>query len=150
MNLNINLSTTEKSLKEQIKTFLDKVSDDLKLIDTQEYKEEVLIEYKKSLDVSYAVTTVVNRHNELEELKIKNEEAKIKLENEKKAVEKVEEVLGAPKVVSTAESETKHLILDFDETEENLRELVRYLKDKNYNFKQIYLVKREDGGYDYE
>lgn len=150
LNLNINLSTTEKSLKEQVKTFLDKVSDDLKLIETQDHKEEVLIEYKKSLDVSYAVTTVVNRHKELEELKIKNEEAKIKLENEKKAVEKVEEVLGAPKVVSTAESETKHLILDFDETEENLRELVRYLKDKNYNFKQIYLVKREDGGYDYE
>ena len=81
---------------------------------------------------------------------MKNEESKIKLENEQKAVDKVEEALGSPKTVSLVEKETKHLILDFDETEENLRGLVRYLKDKNYNFKQIYLVKREDGGYDYE
>lgn len=144
LNLNINLSTTEKSLKEQVKTFLDKVSDDLKLIDTQEYKEEVLIEYKKSLDVSYAVTTVVNRHKELEKIKIKNEEAKIKLENEQKAAEKVEEVLMAPIVEpesvvessETVEDELLQVVFKVTGTRTKLKELVSFLKTGDYDYEQ--------------
>ena len=40
-NINVTLSASLKSLKEQAKAFIDRVCDDLALIETQEYKEEI-------------------------------------------------------------------------------------------------------------
>lgn len=70
-NINVTLSASMKSLKEQAKTFIDRIADDLKLIDTQEYKAEILVEYKQSLNVSNAITTVSNRFKAIEEEKAK-------------------------------------------------------------------------------
>ena len=65
-----------KSLKEQSKNFIDKIADDLNLIDTQEHKAEILVEYKQSLNVSNAITTVNNRFKAIEEEKAKQEREK--------------------------------------------------------------------------
>lgn len=59
--LKIDLSTTEKKLKEQADEFVSKVSTDLKLIETQEHKVEIEVEYKKTLNISKAITDVVER-----------------------------------------------------------------------------------------
>ena len=69
---------SRKSLKEQAKQFIDKIVDDLKLIDTQEHKAEILVEYKQSLNVSQAITSVTNRFKAIEEEKKKQEELKRK------------------------------------------------------------------------
>ena len=50
--INVTLSASMKSLKEQAKQFIDKIVDDLKLIETQEHKAEILVEYKQILNVS--------------------------------------------------------------------------------------------------
>ena len=47
IGLNITLSASMKSLKEQIIAFCEKISNDLKLIEVEKYKDEVLVEYKK-------------------------------------------------------------------------------------------------------
>lgn len=70
-NINVTLSASMKSLKEQVKTFIDRIADDLKLIDTQEHKAEILVEYKQSLNVSNAITTVSSRFKAIEEEKAK-------------------------------------------------------------------------------
>lgn len=70
-NINVTLSASMKSLKEQAKNFIDKIADDLKLIDTQEHKAEILVKYKQSLNVSNAITTVSNRFKAIEEEKAK-------------------------------------------------------------------------------
>ena len=76
----ITLTASKKSLKEACKAFVDKVVEELALIDTQENKAEILVEYKKSLNVAQAITTVANRmkaiaaENERQEL-IKQREA---------------------------------------------------------------------------
>ena len=57
----ITMSVTEKKLKEQCTAFLDRVMDDLQLIATQEHKAEILVEYKRSLNVSQAIRTVKER-----------------------------------------------------------------------------------------
>ena len=54
----ITMSVTEKKLKEQCTAFLDRVMDDLQLIATQEHKAEILVEYKRTLNVSQAIRTV--------------------------------------------------------------------------------------------
>jgi len=82
--INVTLSASEKSLKEQAKTFIDKVADDLSLIETQEHKAEILVEYKQDLNVSQAITTVSARHKAIEEekarLEPKVDEVKEKIE----------------------------------------------------------------------
>lgn len=72
--INVTLTASMKSLKEQAKTFIDRIVDDLKLIGTQECKDEILVEYKQSLNVSRAIQDVANRHKLLEEEKRKQEE----------------------------------------------------------------------------
>lgn len=66
VNCNVTMSVTLKKLKEQVKAFLDKVMDDLKLIATQDHKSEILVEYKQSLNVSFAITTVSERFKAIE------------------------------------------------------------------------------------
>lgn len=138
LNLNINLSTTEKSLKEQVKTFLDKVSDDLKLIETQDHKEEILVEYRKTLNVSSAITTVVNRHRELEAIRVKKEEAKAIAANKTEMLKKVEEEIHAPVAKPIEESTEELLKVNFTviDTRERLKELVNFMKERGYKYEQ--------------
>ncbi len=91
--INVTLSASLKSLKEQAKTFIDRIYDDLTLIDTQEHKDEILYEYKQTLNVSAAITSVSNRYKAIEEAKAKEAERKEKEEAAKKAAEKVENVV---------------------------------------------------------
>lgn len=72
--INVTKSASMKSLKEQVKQFIDKIVDDLKLIETQEYKAEILVEYKQTLNVSQAITTVTSRFKAIDEEKKKQEE----------------------------------------------------------------------------
>lgn len=88
--LDINLSTTEKKYKEQVKAFLDRVSTDLQLIETHPDADEVLFEYEKTLDASRAILEVNNRHKLIEARRQRAEEERRRREEEAKAVEQVE------------------------------------------------------------
>ncbi len=128
-NINITLTASMKSLKEQAKNFIDKIADDLKLIDTQEHKAEILVEYKQSLNVSNAITTVSDRFKAIEEEKDKQER------ESEKHVPTIEELpqmsLDAPEV----EEEKITLKFTVKATRTQLKALKEFL---------------EVGGYDYE
>ena len=47
--------------------FLQNVSNDLRMIETLEHKDEVLVEYRKSLSAPEAALIVDRRHKEMEE-----------------------------------------------------------------------------------
>lgn len=81
VGLDINLSTSEKKYKEQCIEFVDRVKDDLALIDTQEFKAEITVEYKKTLNASKAIKSVQDR-KEAERVEI--ERQKIQLINNRK------------------------------------------------------------------
>ena len=146
-NINVTLTASKKNLKEQAKTFINKIVDDLKLIETQEGKEEILVEYKRNLNVSKSIQEVANRHKLLEEEKKRQEELKNKqLEEAQRQADmsiKKQEVatknaldnfvIEAPKVIEQEEILT--LKFKVRGTRSKLRELKRFL---------------EDGGYDYE
>lgn len=75
LGIEVNLSTSEKKYKEQIFDYINKVNDDLKLIKSTDYEVEILTEYKSTLNVSNAITTVKTRkENE------KNEQIRLKAE----------------------------------------------------------------------
>ena len=91
--ITINLSVSKKKFKEQAKEFLDKICDDLVLIDTQDHKDEILYEYKRSLNVSSAITMVSSRFKAIEEARAKEEERRTQIETEKETEKTVNEVI---------------------------------------------------------
>jgi len=136
--LNITLSASEKSLREQAKAFLDKIDDDLKLIDSQDYKEEILIEYKVSLNVSQAITTVLDRKKQLEEMQKKFEEEKVQKETEQEMIQEVEQVLTSPAKVEKVEKiELLEIAFKVRGSREELKELVGYLKERGFDYEQL-------------
>lgn len=131
-NINVTLSASLKSLKEQAKAFIDRVCDDLSLIESQEYKDEIYHEYNGAcfLNVSGAITTVVNRHKAIEEAKKAEAERMAKEQAVSVAVEKVDEVLAPP----TVEEPTLTVKFTVRGTKAKLRELKQFLQNNNYDF----------------
>lgn len=140
--INVTLSSSMKSLKEQAKQFIDKIVDDLKLIETQEHKTEILVEYKQTLNVSQAITSVTNRFKAIEEEKKRQEQKVVHIEmNEnheitQKSYEQLENTFNKP-LEQPKEDNEEILTLKFAVrgTRTKLRELKQFL---------------ESGGYDYE
>lgn len=136
-NINVTLSASLKSLKEKAKDFVDKIVDDINLINSQQYIDEMMIEYKKDLNVSKAITDVNNRHAELERVQQEKEAKKEQEINDEIMLNKIDECLATPKVEDVQESkeEILELIFKVRGTREKLKVLKQFL---------------ENGGYDYE
>ena len=134
-NINVTLSASVKSLKAQAKSFIDRICDDLNLIDTQEHKDEILYEYKQSLNVSSAITNVANRYKAIEAEKAKQAERQAKAEAEQKAVEKVETVVEAltPPTVEPIEKEYS-MTFTVKGTLKQLKAVKEFLTANNYKF----------------
>ena len=145
-NINVTLTASKKSLKEQAKKFIDEIVDDLKLIETQDCKEEILVEYKQTLNISRAIQDVANRHKLLEEEKRKQEELKSKQleEAQRQADISIKEqeittkealnnfVIEAPKV--EAQEEILTLKFTVKGTKEKLKELKNFLIQGGYDY----------------
>lgn len=90
VGLTINLSISDKKCKDTIKAFVDRVAGDLALIDTQQHKEEILVEYKQNLNVSKAITSVTTRLRLIEEEERKRAEAEARAKAEAEQVAAVD------------------------------------------------------------
>ena len=97
IGLNITLSASMKSLKEEVIAFCEKVRQDIELINMEEYRDEILYEYKKNHgNFAQSKMNVIERHNALNQIAKKKVEEEIKQEEQKKIEEIVEEVVTAP------------------------------------------------------
>lgn len=67
--ITVTLSASVKKLKEQAAAYLDRIADELKLIGTQpqELQPEILVEYKRTVNVAYSIQTVIERKRAIEE-----------------------------------------------------------------------------------
>lgn len=99
IGLNITLSASMKSLKEQILAFINKTLEDIKLIELEEYKDEILVEYKNSLNFADAKLKVIERHKQLEELQNKQKEVQLQIDDEARIIEKVEEITAPKEII---------------------------------------------------
>lgn len=137
--INATLSASMKSLKEQAKQFIDKITDDLKLIETQEHKAEILVEYKQTLNVAQAITTVTNRFKAIEEEKKKEEQEKelqkFVVDTAKESDKYIEQTILNTPVIEEKQEEVLTLKFTVKGTRTKLKELKQFL---------------ESGGYDYE
>ena len=140
-NINVTLSASMKSLKEQAKAFVDKIVDDLNLINTQEHKDDILYEYKSSLNVSAAITTVTNRYKAIEAAKAREEERKAREQAEAESAAKVEEVVESvvpptvePIAPPVEEEKTYTLKFTVRGTMPQLKALKEFLNNGGYDY----------------
>ena len=103
IGLNINLSASMKSLKEQALEFINKVDSDLKLIEMEEYGSEILYEYNKTYNFVEAKTKVLNRHKEINEIEQQQEQKEVIEQEEQKIEEKVEEIIAPKEIINDDE-----------------------------------------------
>jgi hypothetical protein len=141
-NENLAVHEENKDLRfenDEQKELIDRITDDLKLIETQEHKAEILVEYKQTLNVSQAITSVTNRFKVVEEEKKKIEQEKelqeFVVDTAKESDKYIEQtVLNAP-AIEEKQEEILTLKFTVKGTRTKLRELKQFL---------------ENGGYDYE
>lgn len=135
INLNITLSVSMKSLKEQVLNFCETIKNDLKLIEMEEYKDEILIEYKKNLMFAKSKMVVVERHKQLEELAKKQELVEEHKEIKKLNDENQDEIVEIVSVESTIENNNLITIkFSVTGTIEQMRKLKQFLKDENIKY----------------
>lgn len=143
--INVTLSASLKSLKEQAKAFIDRIESDLKLIETfTDLKAEILVEYKKSLNVSDAITGVKARAKAVQE-----EQARQEAEAEKRAAEaqRVEAIKAAiPEAPAAVEAPTEQTAAPAPEQKFCIRFTVKGTKEQLIALKKFL----NEGGYTYE
>ena len=122
--INVTLTASEKSLKKQAKDYLDRIREDLTLIDTLPDRDEVLAEYRKCMSVSKAVR---DRHARIEaerQRRLEAEETARKTQEHTAEVEQViaeEEELAVPEPAEAPADEFHAPVVDPD-SEENAAE----------------------------
>jgi hypothetical protein len=134
-NINVTLSASMKSLLDSAKNYIDRIVSDLELIESDENKVEILVEYKQNgFNVSNATLTVRNRIKAIEEAKKQaeiNEQVKIE---ETKAVEQVT-ILTRPKEVVKEETYDVTFTVK-NATLIKLQALKKFLKDGGYEYEE--------------
>ena len=146
--LKIGLSNTVTSLKKEADQFLNKVKEDIDLIETQENKAEILVEYKKTLNVSQSIVVVSERIQRIAEEKEKQAERDRLKEERRIAAEKVENVIEiqTPVQIVQAPIQTIEVAKEPKEKIISSKFIVRATMSKLIELK-IFL---EKGGYDFE
>lgn len=121
---------TPKRLREQIANFVTAVGDAVDRIMLLDNADEIMVEFKRTLDAGQAICTVQERHRRIEE-----EREKLGVRQEQKAVEDISvarvEAL-APPVVKPQENTIKVSLLLYPtrtQFEEKIMPLMRQLKE---------------------
>lgn len=133
INLNISLSASMSSLKEEIIAFCERIKQDIELIKMEEYRDEILYEYKRNHNFVECKKLVLDRHKEIErivnveELRKQNEEAIKQVE------EKVEEVLVAPKEI-IEDDEIISVTFTINDTKENIVKVREFMKKEGIKY----------------
>lgn len=135
INLNITLSSSIKSLKEQVLEFCKKIENDLQCISSDENRDEILYEYQhNNFNYQNAVLTVRRRKEEINKIQEQQKEVQLRIDEDAKIVEQIEEVVE--EIITPVEVETpavedteEQLVLTFTVkgTKEKLKKLKEYI-----------------------
>ena len=142
MNLSITkglLTSTNnltKKTQDQINEFINQREKDLILIDSLEHKEEILIEYKKTLKAADSINLVMDRHKQLENMK-KQEEMKEEQKLTDEAMLNKIESLSAPVEEVKQKEELVTFAFEFTGPMESAKIIVNALRNVECEFRQL-------------
>lgn len=137
LNIKIGLSDSEKKLREEVKSKLDKIESDIKLIELEEYSNDIMVEYLKDFDFAKAKLTVVNRIAEINRLKEEKEKIEQLQQQDKILEDKVDEIIIP---VDNVEKPVDNILttkFQVQGTKEQLVNLKQYMIQSNIKFESI-------------
>lgn len=94
MNLKIGLSTSVNGVKTTLTATVLKIAEDVQELSHHEDAAELLVEYKKSLNVALALSTIRARHEQIELQKQYEAQRRAALEQQRAAEEKVQQAVA--------------------------------------------------------
>ncbi len=121
---------TPGKLRKQLAEFVVKVSDGVNLIDGMEDSEEIMVEFRRSLDAAQAIQTVLERRRRVEDERAEKEARRAAQAQEAEMVRRVE-ALAPPKEVPASERTIEvRLIMHPTKAqfEEKIRPILKQLK----------------------
>ena len=141
----VTLSDSMKKMKEACAAFLDRVADDLYLIRENKNRDEIMVEYRKTLNLTSSVITVNERKMKIEEEARKAAERENLMKREvastEQAIEAAEAAMKAIRdlAVTPAEAvslgeEILELTFTVRGTRDNLRKLKTFLIEGGYEY----------------
>lgn len=123
-----------KKLREQLETFVKRIGQDVDMILSLEGADEILVEYKQTLNATQAISFVKERRRNIELARAEQERRNALKAQEAEARQKMEAF--APPVVEIPEPEADLLTCTFtiNDTRERLRLLKQFLDANGYKY----------------
>ncbi len=141
IGMKVSLSGSMKTAKREILDKVEKVRKALELIDTMADRDEIMVEFRKTLDATEAIATVETRHLKMEELRVTEEARRERAEQEAARAAQVEqaaEETAAPIVEAPVAEPKKEPILRCTFTVEGTRDqlvaLKNYMEKEHLNY----------------
>lgn len=147
--ISVGLSDNKTALRRSAKTFIDRVIGDIAMIDTQDEKAEMHVEYRKTLNAALAIKTVKDRIaavKQQEERQAQYEAERLEAQERRAAMDKIAApthsialpVVEAPRPVITPEPEKLYSVaFKVTATKSVVETLSKYLKENQIDYKQI-------------
>ena len=150
MNLSITLGMQTKSgdltkkTKDEINSFVEKIVSDIELINEEELKTEILVEYKKTLNASASILEVKRRAKAIEDEKQRQIELAKQREIQQQTIAKVDAVVEQPAqstiinapIEEKPEKKIYNVSFKVYGTLDQLIELKQYLVNGGYKYEQ--------------
>ena len=132
-NLKVNLSSSMKSLKEGALAFIQRVANEVKLIELEETPSNLLYEYQQNgYDLTKAKLTLIERQRQIEELAKQREQVQEVVKQEEKIEEQVEEIVAPKEVVE--EQEVITITFTITDTKENIIKVREFMKEEGIKY----------------
>ena len=128
IGLNITLSASIKSLKEQVISFCEKIKQDIELIKMEEYRDEILYEYKRNHNFVECKKLVLDRHKEIDKFVEDVQELERQAEAIKQNQEKIEEIINVPE-------EIEEWAFNIKATRTQVKKLKEWLDEEGIEYK---------------
>jgi hypothetical protein len=129
--IKVGMSDSKKSLTDKAKAFIDKIVEDIALIKTQEYADEIMVEYESCLNASKAITAVVFRHKALDNMVVKTKAQAEAEQAQQETEKKIEQVLSAPvaKPIETPAEKRYKAIFEVTGTLDELKAIKAFMEN---------------------
>ena len=132
-NLKVNLSSSIKSLKEGALAFIQRVANEVKLIELEETPSNLLYEYQQNgFDLTKAKLTLIERQRQIEELAKQREQVQEVQKVEEKIVVQVEEIVAPKEIVE--EQQLLTVTFTITDTKENIIKVREFMKEMGIKY----------------
>lgn len=137
--IKVNLSNSVESLKKEIVAFCEKVNNDMIAISSEEFRDEILLEYQNNgYDYTKAKITITERHKKLEEVQKLQEQVQVEVQQETAIIENVNTLCSAPIEIEEEEEQEDDEIIEVSftikATEDKILKLKDYLKEMRIDY----------------